>query len=266
MSKYNIKRGIDPRKAASVLSTARKIKKHLDKRADDYLAGKYDPKKAARKNIMRGATTLIVAASLLTGVAFDGPADINEEQAASNYNQPPIVMEIDEFANAPVDEDADDADEEKSSRSGFMARFRQAILSMPQSVRLLIVTPLWLLGTALMTVIAFLWNVIFASPLGAFIASFAIGLAVLLALFTTTAKALFPDIPVKDLLSRNNIIIIAISALLLSGIDAVAPLYWHEYPLAAALVKLVLGGTVIGILSVKTKNLFRRISGHGLAQ
>ena len=175
-------------------------------------------------------------------------------------------MEIDEFANAPVDDDADDADEEKSSRSGFMARFRQAILSMPQSVRLLIVTPLWLLGTALMTVIAFLWNVIFASPLGAFIASFAIGLAVLLALFTTTAKALFPDIPVKDLLSRNNIIIIAISALLLSGIDAVAPLYWHEYPLAAALVKLVLGGTVIGILSVKTKNLFRRISGHGLAQ
>ena len=83
------------------------------------------------------------------------------------------TKDVDEFVNAPVEDDDDDADEEKSVKLGAVARFRQAVMQLPQSVRLLIITPLWALGTAIMTSITFLWNILFASPLGAFIASFA---------------------------------------------------------------------------------------------
>ena len=60
----------------------------------------------------------------------------------------------------------------------------------------------------------------------------------------------------EDTSDGRNVIIVGCLALVLSGFDAVAPVYWHSYPLAAALVKLVLGGTVIGYLAHRTGKLF----------
>ena len=249
----------DTREADYILRYAKKIRKGVTDRADGYLNGTYDPKKEARKHIVRGTTTALVVLSILTGLAFSSPAEITDDQAAASYNPAPVVMDIDDFMSAPVEDDDDDADEEKSSRIGLIGRFRQAVLTIPQSVRILIVTPLWLIGTGLMTMISFLWNVIFASPLGAFIASFAIGFAVLTGLFAATAKILFPDMPLNKILTRRNVLILGATALLLSGIDAVAPLYWNKYPLAAALVKLAFGGTVIGIIINRMKNFYNKI-------
>lgn len=243
----------------------RKIKKKLDKKADLYLEGKLDPKKEMRKTAVKGATTAVVMMSLLTGTAFSDPADIVQDQSAASYRPAPIVMDVSDFVNAPVeDDDEGESEEQKGAKSGIASRFRQAVLSMPQSVRILVVTPLWLIGTALMTVVSVLWNILFASPLGAFIASFALGFAVLTGLFTATAKILFPDLPISKILCKKNVLILGCLALVLSGIDAVAPLYWNKYPLAAGLLKLVFGGTVIGILSVRTRNAFRKITSIGL--
>ena len=212
----------------------------------------------AHKKTVRGAATSLVVLSLLTGLAFQSPGDILQDQTdASSFTPTPVVLDIDEFVNAPVDDDEDqDGDEQKTVKLSLIARFRQAVLSLPKSVRLLLTVPLWAAGTAILTVISFLWNTLFASPLGAFIASLAMGFAILLGLFTVTAKALFPDIPLRKLLSKRNLLILAGLALLLSVFDAVAPVYWHSYPLAAALVKLVLGGTVIGYLAHRTGRLF----------
>ena len=170
-------------------------------------------------------------------------------------------MDVDDYLNSQLEDDDDDADEQKGAKQGVVARFKQAVLSLPSAVRLLIITPLWLLGTALMTMVSFLWNVIFASPLGAFIASFAMGFAVLIGLFAATAKILFPEIPLNKILSKRNILILAIAALSLAGIDAVAPLFWHQYPAVSALVKLGIGATVIGVLTMRTKALFDSLKG-----
>lgn len=252
-----ITRGAADDHAEELLNAARKIKKGIDRRADGYLDGTYDPKNEIRKGALKGATTALVVLSLLTGLAFSSPAEITEDQSAANYRPAPVVMDVDDFLNAPVDDDdGDDADEQKGARLGFFARFRQAVSTLPQSVRLLIIVPLWAAGTAILTVISFLWNVIFASPLGAFIASLFMGFAILLGLFTVTAKALFPDVPLRKILTKRNLLILGCLALVLSGIDAVAPMYWHQYPLAAALLKLVLGGTVIGWLANRTGKIF----------
>lgn len=235
----------------------KKAVRSVDRRIDGYLDGTYDPKEEARKITTRGITTSIVVLSLLTGLAFSSPADVTQDQtSAAAYRPTPVVLDVDEFVNAPVEDDDEDGDEQKSAKLSFTARFRQAVLSLPQSVRMLLVVPLWAVGTAILTVISFLWNILFASPLGAFIASFALGLAIMLGLFTVTAKALFPDIPVRKILCRRNVIIVGCLALVLSGFDAVAPMYWHQYPLAAALLKLALGGSVIGWLVHRTGRIF----------
>lgn len=240
-----------------ILKAARRLHDGVVDRADGYLDGTYDPKAAGKKALIKGGTTALVVLSLLTGLAFSSPSEINEDPSPTNYSQPPVVMDLDDYMSTEVDDD-DDADEQKSAKTGVFARFRQAVLSLPSAVRLLIISPLWALGTALMTAVTFLWNTIFASPLGAFIASLAVGFAVLLGLFTATAKVLFPDVPLRRILCKRNILALALAALLLSLADAAAPLFWHEYPAVAALVKLAVGGSVIGILSVRTKSLFRK--------
>lgn len=214
--------------------------------------------KGIRKSVLKGTTTVLVIASLLTGIAFPGQEDINEEQAAASYRPAPVVMDVSELINAPVDDDADDEDEQKKQNIGFIARFRQILQSMPAPVKIIVITPLWAIGTALMTLISFLWNILFASPLGAFIASLAVGFAVLFGLFTATAKVFFPDIPIRKLLSKQTLLILGSAALVLSCFDAAAPLYWHQYPLAAALLKLILGGTVVGVLCMKTRKLLSK--------
>ena len=236
-----------------------KTKRETASRADTYLDGTYELGKKAKKKAAKGITAAVLVLSLLSGIAFSSASEINEDQAGASFTPTPVVMDASDFMNSSVDDEEDDAEEEQETKMGVMARFRQAVLSLPQSVRLLIVTPLWLIGTAIMTLISFLWTVIFASPIGAFIASFAIGLAVLLGLFTATAKILFPDVPVSKILCKRNILILCGLALLLSALDAVAPMYWRAYPMAAALLKLVLGGTVIGVLAVRTKNLFNKL-------
>jgi hypothetical protein len=213
---------------------------------------------SAKKAVVKGGSALLVAISLLTSAAFNAPADILEEHPDTHPSNPPIVLDIDEFVNTDID-DEDDADEQKATKLGFFARFRQAVLSLPSSVRLLIVTPLWLLGTGLMTLVTFLWNSLFASPLGAFIASFAIGFAVLTGLFAVTAKTLFPDVPLRDILTKRNILILGVGAVILSGIDAAMPLFWEKYPAVSFLVKLVFGAGVISVLSLRVKALSQSI-------
>lgn len=214
----------------------------------------------AGKTFIKGGTTALVVLSLLTGIAFSSPAEINEDQMRAS--QTPIVMDVDDYMNSQLDDDDDEADEEKGAKSGLIARFRQAVLQLPSSVRLLIVTPLWLLGTALMTTVSYLWNIIFASPLGAFIAAFAMGFGVLVLLFAATAKILFPDIPLSKILSKRNVLMLGIAALALAGIDAVAPLFWHKYPAVSALVKIGIGASVVGVLTLRTKALFESIKGN----
>ena len=223
-------------------------------------AGSEQAAGSAKKAAIKGGSAILVTLSLLTSMAFNAPADILDEQPDPQISNPPIVLDIDEYVNTDVDDD-DEADEQKTSKMGVIARFRQVVLSLPSSVRLLVVTPLWLIGTALMTLITFLWNTVFASPIGAFIASLAVGFAVLTGLFAVTAKTLFPDVPLRDILTKRNLTILAAAAVILSGLDAAMPLFWNKYPAVSFLVKLALGAGVISILTMRVRSVSNTIRG-----
>ena len=225
---------------------------------EKYLESTRDAKKKAGKNLVKGAASAVVLLSLLTGLTFSGPAQITGQQIGDNINQTPIVMDIDDYGNATVDDDDDDATGEKGTKIGLAARFKQAVLGMPKAVRILIVVPLWAIGTAIMTLLTFFWNFLFGSPLGGLILASVVGFGVLVGLYAATAKILFPDVPIRDILNKKSLIAIGIVSILLALADAVAPLFWHQYPAAAAAVKLTTGIVLISVLTTRVQNIFNK--------
>ena len=110
----------------------------LMSKADDYLEGTYNPKEEIHKTVVKGTTTVLLVASLLTGLAFSGPAEINEDQVSSQLRQAPIVMDVDDYMNTSVDDD-DDADEQKNAKSAlFKSSSRQFLICLLRSDFLLL--------------------------------------------------------------------------------------------------------------------------------
>lgn len=212
-----------------------------------------DKKHNTKKKIIQAAATVTVLASLVAGMLFSGATEITPELTQTQVNQAPIVMDIDEFANATVDdEDEDQADQKKG---GVIQRMKQAVLGLPLGVRLLVITPLWLLGTALMTLASFFFKILIASPIGAFALTALLSWGVLVGVYAVTAKTLFPDVPMSKILSKGHITTLGVVALAIAGIDAAAPLIWDKYPLMSGLVKLGIGAAAIAALSARINKL-----------
>lgn len=209
--------------------------------------------KKATKKVVKIVAAVTVLASLAAGTLFSSVDDITPEIKRTSINQPPIVMDIDEFGNATLEDD-DEAEEKKGS-NGIVTRIKQAVLSLPVGVRLLIVTPLWLIGSAMMTIVSMLGRTVIASPIGAFILSAVAGFGILLGLFIVTSKMLFPDVPISKILTKNNLLTLAVIALALAGADAVAPLFWSKYTLVSGLVKLCAGVLAICICLTEVKKI-----------
>lgn len=232
------------------------VRDNLDSLAEGRRVYAEKTAKVAKKYAKKGAAVGVLVLSLLAGLAFSGPAEITGEQLGDSVNRPPVVMDISDYGNAAVEDDDDDATEEKGAKSGIVARFRQAVLSLPSAARILVIMPLWAIGTAILTLISVFWKFLFATPVGGMIlASFA-GWLVLLGLFTVTAKILFPEIPLSRILSKKNVIILAVVAVGMATADAVAPLFWNKYPFAVGAVKLGVGAAIVALLTTRVKRLF----------
>ena len=214
--------------------------------------------KEVKKKITKIAAGMTVIASLFAGTLFTGVTDITPELQQTSLNQPPIVMDIDEFGNTTLEED-DDATEEKKGGGGLVAKIKQAVLSLPVAVRLLIVTPLWAIGTALMTIVSILGRTLFASPIGAFVMSVLVGFGVLVGLFAVTAKVIFPDVPLSKILTKGHIATLFVVAVGLAGVDNIAPLFWNQYPIVSAGVKLGTGALIIAILCNRVKHISSKL-------
>lgn len=214
-------------------------------------------KKFNKKKLIEITATVAVLASLAAGMLFSGVTEITPELTQTQVNKTPIVMDIDEFANATVDDEDEDQSEEK--KGGFVQRMKQAVLGLPLGIRLLVITPLWLLGTALMTLASFFFKILIASPIGAFVLTALVSWGVLVGVYAVTAKTLFPEVPMSKILSKGHITTLGVVALVIAGIDAAAPLFWDKYPLVSGFVKLGIGAAAIAALSARVSKLRAKI-------
>ncbi|MBO4914087.1 MAG: hypothetical protein J5449_02675 [Oscillospiraceae bacterium] len=182
-------------------------------------------KKTTKKAAVTTALALLTAASVVTGSLFESPAALLPEDGAPN-----IVYNMNTGLDGADDDDAgmqEDESEETRRRGGVRAVLRERILRLPLIVRLLVILPMWALGSVLLAAFGAAWTLM--QPVLGKLAGFAIMLAVLAAAFFLCAKAVFPDLSVKKLFSRRSVVALLLGASGLTLADALLPAVWAEY-------------------------------------
>ena len=182
-------------------------------------------KTTAKKTAVTATIALLTAASVVTGSLFETPAALLPDDGA-----PSIVYNMNTGLDGADDDDAgmqEDESEETRRRGGIRAVLRQRILQLPLVVRLLVVLPLWALGSVILAAAGAVWPLL--SPVLGKIAGFALMLSLLVGAFVLAAKAVFPDLPVKKLLNRRSLVALLLGAAALSVVDAVLGAAWADY-------------------------------------
>ncbi len=195
-----------------------------------------------KKTAAAAVAAVISASGAAVEATFDNPADVLQ-----NTNVEPKVQHIDTDAGGAADGQAQD--EEKGAKATSMKdRFREGILALPLGVRFLFVLPLWFIGSLVMAGGHLLFMAL--SPFAHLILSFLLFVAVIGAAFTLTAKAMFPDLPLRKILCKRNIVGILIASGVAFAADMILGVTWPEYGqvktlVVAGLILVCLGSLVL---------------------
>ncbi len=192
------------------------------------------PAHRVKKTATASALALLTAASVVTGSLFNSPAALLPDDGGAG-----IIYNVSSDGGADDDAGAQEGENgESRRRSGACAVLRERILRLPLLVRLLVILPLWALGSAILAAAGALWTVF--SPVVGRTAFFALVLALLLGAAAMAAKAVFPDLPLKKLLSRRGLAALVLGAAGLSAADAVLGAAWADYARAKEIVVPIL--------------------------
>ena len=218
-------------------------------------------KKKWKKKAAVGMVAAATSASVLVGGAFDSPADLlNPDNNNGDDGSPtPIVETVSlHTAAAAVDDgssgDEDDGDQERRQRFPAVRRWVQ---SQPAAVRALVGVPLWCVGWGISSALALLGQAAM-TPLGGRILSWILAAVAAVLVFALTAKAIFPNVPLKKLLRPRNVLIVLGGMAALGAADTLLSVFWKDYPPIGQLLRLVGGALMITAACLSTRKLLRR--------
>lgn len=199
-----------------------------------------------RRKIAAASVGILAAAALLVGTLIPSASDV--VSPARIIDPPAVVLQLEE--EDAVQTEQSTPENRKALRAS--ERLKGWILGLPQALRLLLVLPLWGLGTFLSSVLSALWAGLL-SPGLAFVMSWILGAAVLLGAFGLGAKLLFPELPWRKIFARRNLYILGAGALLLTAADGVLPFYWPGYSLVSTGLKAFVSLGLIALLLLRLK-------------
>ncbi len=177
-----------------------------------------------KKTAAVSAVALLTAASVTTGSLFSTPAALlSDDSPASAYT---VSVDPDGVDDDDAGTEQDESGETKK-RGGVRAALRVRVLRLPLAVRLLVVLPLWALGSVILAAAGAVWPLL-APGLGR-IAGWALLLALLALGFFAAVKTAFPDLPLKKLLNRRSLAALVLGASAIAVADAVGAAVWEEY-------------------------------------
>lgn len=198
---------------------------------------------AQLKKIGKKTVTAVIgiaaAAALALGSLVDSPEELFQGTA-----QAQVVMaadDEDERAGAKATS-AEPAQKEK-----FRDKLRRLFLSQPSIVRGVVLLPFWAVGKALLALFSLFLPVL--TPLFQVLLGILLNAALLFGLFALVLKLLFPNLRLRDLFTKRNIILFAMVSILLSVTDAVLRTYWEDYRPISIAIKLGVGLLVLALLS-----------------
>lgn len=194
-----------------------------------------------KKKAEASAVAVATAAGILVNGMFASPADLTKKDETAPPPPPAAVVEYVLPDTGPDGDDDDgtvDTDEEKKEHLSFSARMRRRIMTLPQSVRVVIGVPLWGIGWAITGLLSLIWTGLVSPAAGVILKWAAAALLILLAA-VLTLKAVFPDVPIKKFINKRNILIVLIGMAALAAADAVLGIAMPDRRGLSAIVRLV---------------------------
>ena len=200
--------------------------------------------KTLKHKIITGLATL----SVITGVGVNATFDSPDEILISDIPEPtPIVQEYEPYEPPKIEEAAEPAAEPAEEKRGFKAW----VQSLPLIVRGGVVLPLYGIGVLVTHVLGTFFSGVMA-PVLASILKWVVLAAVIFGAVAIVLKLLFPDIPMKKLLSPKLFLFILLGVALIQILDKVLPLVFNNYESWANALKYTLGLCVSIIVLVPT--------------
>lgn len=177
-----------------------------------------------KKAAVAVAVTAAAVAGMVTETAFDSPTD--------------LIPEITEELHQTDDGGA--APEER--HKGPLTKVRSWVLGLPAAVRILVVVPLWGLGWVLLSAASVFW--VGAAPWLARLLAWVSLTVVLMAVFTGTVKAAFPNVSVRRILRPGTVLVFLGFGVLVCAADLALPTVWSGYNAVSSTVWRV-GATLL---------------------
>lgn len=197
--------------------------------------------KKIRNRALAAVTAAATSLGLLLGSVFESPAELLERKAV-DLPQTVITDVLDTDADGIDSGDTLIPGEEK--KKSLRTRLRQKLLELPWQLRAATGLPLWLLGWGLTSSVSALWTGLL-SPVGGAVLGCAGTAAAAAAAVGITAKAVFPDMPLKRIFSKKSILTLIIGSAAWGVITAALELFLPEF---GALRRLAEGTVLLLIL------------------
>lgn len=187
-----------------------------------------------------------LAISLFFGSLFASPAEIVKPEDAA---PPPAVVQMAEPQKEPELSLFEESFEEKRS---LRDRMREWLTGLPLAVRIVFILPLWGIGFGIIWLISFLVGLMGIPVLGPII-KFLIGAAIVLGLILLAEKLLFPEIPLKKLLSKHNLRALILVACIIGAAGALGGFFWKDKLYITAIIDIAAAAAYVVFLLIFTR-------------
>ena len=121
--------------------------------------------------------------------------------------------------------------------------------------KVILLLPLWTVGAIANFALSALLS-LFMKVFGGSVLTFLFQFALIFGLFALALKLLFPNKKLKDLLTKKNLLWMAVSALLLTAADMILKTWYEPYAKVRSLILLVLALILLSLLAWRI--LYRR--------
>ena len=190
-------------------------------------------KKSAGKKLRNYTITATTAASLVVSNTYDSVNDILKKEESRD----PVIEKY----------------EETRHELTLKQKTRLLFDKLPFAVRLLVLTPLYLIGWLLMLVISPLWDSLLSGIL-AKVGFWAVILLISLVILAVMKMILMPDVPFKEFFSKKNLIILVSS---ITGVALLDELLSRTSPGYVRIGPMVRYGAVLLIISIFISVFYR---------
>ena len=208
---------------------------------------------SAKSFVTGSALAAIAAAGLTLGALFSSPDDLLNKEF---FVTPPF-----EISDVILPEDNSDGPdvspetEQEKKQRGIRASLRRLFLRIPLEVRAFAGVPIWTVGRVLLALLGVLLKNVLA-PAWMTILKYLCIAGLIFAALLLSVKAVYPELPLKKLVTGKKIAFSAAAAVLFGAVGALLQIFWPEAVKTYEIIESLLITAVVvlvgfGILKIR---------------